>query len=197
MCSWCWGYQPAWAVIQNKLNNKLNIQYVMGGLAPDSDQPMPIEMQNKLRSTWQKIQQVIPNTQFNFEFWTKCSPRRSTYPSCRAVLAAKYQQEESEKAMIRAIQEAYYLHAKNPSDNEVLIDLAVKIGLDKKEFTYDIDSDFIRTELDKNIQLFSDVSRMTGVQGFPSLALHHENRYYAVPQHYTNPQATLDFLKNV
>ncbi len=98
-------------------------QRILGGLAPDTDQPMPLEMQTKLKGIWQKIQQVVPGTEFNFDFWEKCSPRRSTYQACRAVIAARNQDPANEEAMILAIQHAYYLEAKNPADLSTLIEL--------------------------------------------------------------------------
>ncbi len=92
---------------------KLPVQYILGGLAPDTQDPMPQEMQ-----TWLKIQQTIPGAGFNLDFWTTCQPRRSTYPACRAVIATRHQQPALEAAMILAVQEAYYLNASNPSDME-------------------------------------------------------------------------------
>jgi putative protein-disulfide isomerase len=43
-------------------------------------------------------------------------------------------------AMTLAIQKAYYLHARNPSDYETLIELAEEIGADKNKFSKDITS---------------------------------------------------------
>ena len=43
------------------------------------------------KSNWKRIQEVIPGTKFNYDFWTLCEPKRSTYPSCRAVICAKNQ----------------------------------------------------------------------------------------------------------
>ena len=80
MCSWCWGFAPTWdslAVdIKSRYGDRLKITKLLGGLAEDSDEPMPEGMQLYLRSTWKKIQQQIPGTRFNFEFWDRCSPRR-------------------------------------------------------------------------------------------------------------------------
>ena len=96
MCSWCWGFRPVWQQLKTQFTDTLDIVYVVGGLAPDSDQPMPMTMQDNLSNTWRHIQQHIPGIEFNYEFWNPTSnsmPRRSTYPSCRAVLAAKVQDE--------------------------------------------------------------------------------------------------------
>ncbi len=123
MCSWCWAFRPLWNEIVTGLPENVIAQRILGGLAPDTDQPMPLEMQTKLKGIWQKIQQVVPGTEFNFDFWEKCSPRRSTYQACRAVIAARNQDPANEEAMILAIQHAYYLEAKNPADLSTLIEL--------------------------------------------------------------------------
>ena len=110
---------------------------IVGGLAPDSDQPMPAELQEKLPKAWRSIHELL-GTEFNFDFWTECKPRRSTYPACRAVLAAGNQGKYDE--MIDAIQRAYYLRAMNPSDLETLEALAEELGLDAERFAAEIRS---------------------------------------------------------
>ena len=109
MCSWCWGFRSTWLEVKESLNDSVNVRLLLGGLAPDSDDPMPAEMQTMLQGTWQRIAQHIPGTEFNHDFWTKNAPRRSTFPSCRAVIAARRQDEAFEVPMIHAIQQAYYL----------------------------------------------------------------------------------------
>ena len=84
MCSWCWGYAPTWQKLEAALVNKLPIEYRVGGLAADTDLPMSQDMQLQLQAIWQKISSQL-GTEFNFDFWRDCQPRRSTYPSCRAL----------------------------------------------------------------------------------------------------------------
>ena len=117
MCSWCWGFRPVWEELQARLPAEVRVQPILGGLAPDSDQPMAPDMQSHLQDTWRRIEQRIPGTSFNFAFWENCSPRRSTYPACRAVIAAGAQGPGQESNMVLAIQRAYYQQARNPSDN--------------------------------------------------------------------------------
>ena len=95
----------------------------MGGLAPDIDRPMHQDLQDTIRGIWRTIQRTVPGTEFNFGFWESGHPRRSTYPACRAVIAARHQ-GNYEVAMIDGIQRAYYLHARNPSYDATLIALA-------------------------------------------------------------------------
>ena len=190
MCSWCWGFVPTWERIQHKLPNHIEVRYVMGGLAPDSTAPMPKEMQKSLQGTWKDIQKRIPGTEFNFDFWKKCHPRRSTYPSCRAVLAAKSQNPDKEKPMIRAIQEAYYLNARNPSDDATLVAIAGELGLNEAYFEKDLNSAHTNKALKAEMRLSAEI----GAQGFPSLILHTSKGYKSIPLDYNQAKVTLKAL---
>lgn len=191
MCSWCWGFSPTWAKIHSQLPANVEIKYLLGGLAPDSQELMPDEMKQAISGYWQKVQQHIPGTEFNFDFWTKCQPRRSTYPSCRAVIAARKQKPEIEHAMIDAIQRAYYLHAKNPSDDETLIAIAKSLGLDVEAFENDLNADDTQQQLAKEMKF----GREIGAQGFPSMLLEKNGQYEYVPLDYNDPNTTLNYIK--
>ena len=68
MCSWCWGFRPNFLALCRQLPEKVAVSLLLGGLAPDSDQPMPAQLQSKLQDTWRRIQTRIPDTRFNFDF---------------------------------------------------------------------------------------------------------------------------------
>ena len=42
MCSWCWGYRPTWLKLKAALPHYVQVEYLLGGLAPDNDEPMPV-----------------------------------------------------------------------------------------------------------------------------------------------------------
>ena len=191
MCSWCWGFTDVYRQLLEQLPEEIGIRRLVGGLAPDSDVPMAEPMQAMLQQTWRRIETVVPGTQFNFEFWNRCVPRRSTYPACRAVIAAREQGEQYDPMMTQAIQQAYYQQARNPSDNETLIELAGEIGLDVDRFTKQL--------LDPNThqQLLDEINsaRSIGLDSFPSLMLEHDGRYYPVLSNYTNVEPILSQIK--
>lgn len=200
MCSWCWGFRPVWKQLEERLRDTVNISYIVGGLAADSDQPMAIGMQQALEATWQRIQQQIPGTEFNYDFWRPASntkPRRSTYPSCRAVLAAKIQDPTLEHAMILGVQQAYYLNAKNPSNIDALTDVATSIGLQPEQFRHDMVSQTVETQLQEQLQL----ARRLSAQGFPSLVLSEGNnkgeRLHAIPLDYNNSHTMQQAIVNI
>jgi|SRR5699024_1558761 len=191
MCSWCWAYRPVHALLMEQINAlSIKVTNVLGGLAPDSDAPMPAEMQTMLQNTWQRIEQQV-GTEFNYDFWRECKPRRSTYPACRAVLAAKAQNAEAE--MIQAIQEAYYLRAMNPSDNSTLVALAEELTLDTKAFATALTSEHTQKKLMQNIHF----ARQLPIQGFPSLVLARQGTYYPIKLDYHSAETSMRQVQQV
>ena len=187
MCSWCWGYRTTWQVLQEKLSSKVEIKYLVGGLATDSDEPMPETMQHFLQQTWHNIAEQL-GCEFNFDFWRKCQPRRSTYPACRAVIAAR--EHGLEQAMYLAIQQGYYLQAKNPSDNSTLTVIASSIGLDANAFGQALKSEKV------NQQLLTEIAyvRQLPINGFPSLVLAINNQFIAIELDYKRWKTSYDSI---
>ena len=180
MCSWCWAFRPVWGEVVSALPEEIGVKRLLGGLAPDSDMPMPEEMRLKISGIWKLIQRKVPGTEFNFDFWEKCTPRRSTYPACRAVIAARMQGAGHEESMILAIQQAYYLEARNPSDDATLVALAGRLGLDEKRFAADLRSREVREVLNDEIWR----GRAMGVSSFPSLVLEFDGGYRILQHDY-------------
>ena len=187
MSSWCYAFAPNWRQIKAALPASISVQYVLGGLAPDSDQPMPLHVQGRIQQTWRRIQSIVPGTEFNFNFWTRCLPRRSTYPACRAVLAAKYFDQHYEAEMIRKIQIAYYREARNPSEVETLCELAAEIGIDVQAFQERMEGEACQTMLESEVQK----THALGVTGFPSLVLEDDDVITLIPHDYIDPLTTI------
>ncbi|OCH15062.1 MULTISPECIES: DsbA family protein [unclassified Aliivibrio] len=189
MCSWCWGYKPTWDKVKKTVSGDIDIVYVLGGLAPDSNEPMPKAMQTQIASYWQKIENYL-GTEFNHDFWEDNTPRRSTYPSCRAAIAAR--EQGAELSMLEAIQQAYYLNAKNPSDNEVLLECARNIGLNMERFELALLSP------DTHQMLLDEIAftRSIGSNGFPSLFLKKDGEFTEMPIDYEKSEGTVALLKS-
>lgn len=177
MCSWCWGYAPTWNRLQQELTPHIDIIYGLGGLAQDCDEIMPDEMQNFLQQTWRNISEQL-GTAFNFDFWRDCQPRRSTFPACRAALIARASNKE--QIMLTAIQHAYYLQAKNPSDIDTLHKLAIEIGLDGNDFLQQMNSQQLDKALKKEIIQMSTMP----INGFPALVLVNNQALINIPIDY-------------
>lgn len=190
MCSWCWGFSHTLNKLLIDLPKEVKVQRLLAGLAADSDSPMPEFMQQQIKSNWSRIEDSLPGIRFNFDFWSECTPRRSTYPACRAVIAARKQGEEYDKIMTEAIQNAYYKEARNPSDNSTLIELAGEIGISATEFEQCLLSD----ETDKILSEEINFSRELFAESYPSLVLKTKDNLFSIPIDYNNSQPMLDAI---
>ena len=79
MCSWCWGFRPVLEMLLAGLPPAIEVERLLGGLAPDSREPMPQSLREQLQQTWRRIQERIPGTRLNFDFWTRGLP--ASWPS--------------------------------------------------------------------------------------------------------------------
>jgi putative protein-disulfide isomerase len=113
MCSWCFGFSKTFQTLLNELPAGINVKRLLGGLAPDSNEPMSEPTRNMVRQNWQHIEQAI---------------------------AGVLQGEAFDDLMTQKIQQAYYQQARNPSDDSTLIELAAEIGLDQQAFSDDLAS---------------------------------------------------------
>jgi len=170
MCSWCWGFAPVWREFVSEIPESVAVVDLMGGLAPDNEAPMDSAMRQYVQDAWGAVK-ARTGAEFNFEFWNKCEPKRSTYPACRAVIAAGEQASGARSLMYDAIQRAYFLEARNPSDAEALECVAGEIGLDRKQFTEDLGSDHIN----RILQLELESVAKLGVSGFPTMVVKRES----------------------
>jgi putative protein-disulfide isomerase len=167
----------------------VTVDYIAAGLAADNDQPMPHTMRETLEGYWREIESKL-GTSFNFDFWRLNTPRRSTYPSCRAAIAAKLQ--GSERAMIDAIQQAYYLRAMNPSDNSVLIALADELAVKNPNFNVaQFEQDLSSVNVAEEFQRQRDFAQQISSQGYPSLVLKYQNVFYPIVRDYRNANTAL------
>ena len=167
MCAWCWAFDNALKHLTSQLPKRVELRRLLGGLAPDTDTLMDGAMRDYLQSTWQRIEERVPGTGFNFNYWRLNTPRRQTWPACRAVIAARTLDPLTETKMVAAIQRAYYEQARDPSSPGVLSELAVELGLERERF----ESVFESTDTQCRLEDEMAQARAMGVNGFPSVRL--------------------------
>jgi putative protein-disulfide isomerase len=192
MCSWCWAFREIYADIIANLPEGVNVKKLLGGLAADTEEDMPEDMQRYIKHQWQSIQEKVPGIKFNYDFWEKCKPKRATYSACRAVIAANNQGNEYDEMMTLAIQKGYYLHARNPSDHATLIAFARELKLDEVQFTRDL----LSTHTDKILKQQINLSREMGVSSFPSILLETNGNIIHIPTNYLSSKDMLIKIHN-
>ena len=55
MCGWCYGFQPELEDFLAK-HSSAEVDWIMGGLAPDSNQPMDENLKQTISSYWYEIE---------------------------------------------------------------------------------------------------------------------------------------------
>jgi len=193
MCSWCYAFKSVLKKLRQKLPTTIYFQTVIGGLAADSKEVMPEETQKMVQQAWHHIEKKCPEIKFNFDFWHKTIPIRSTYPACRALLAAKQQGVTFEAMMLEAIQMAYYQQAQNPALDETLFVCAQQIGLQLSQFKQDYTSVFIEQQLQAELQL----TQKLNVSSFPSLRLELGTSVWPIAIDYHNEQIILEEINRL
>ena len=193
MCSWCYAFVPVWQQLKQQVGNEVKCVRLLGGLAPDNDQPMDEALRERLQKTWRQIEQSVPGTRFNFDFWTQCQPRRSSYASCRAVIAAREQGAQYDELMTYAIQRAYYQQARNPSDEHTLVELAAELQLDVTRFERTLHSEACETQLQQEISQCESLQ----LDSFPSLLLQVDEKYWPVAIDYNHADVMLDTIRQL
>lgn len=191
MCSWCWAFRPSLLSLLAGLPDEITFVRLLGGLAPDSEAPMREEIRLFVQGHWQTIENQVPGTQFNYDFWKDCEPRRSTYPACRAVIAARQQGSAFDEAMTLAIQQAYYLQARNPSLSSTMIELSEELGLDKDKFALDL----MAVETNEALRQEIGASRRLGLNSFPCLLLDNGEKSLRIRPDYLDGGAMLSEIK--
>lgn len=187
MCSWCYAFEQSLAELHKQLPPLISFKAILGGLAPDTNEPMPVETRQMVQHAWQRIEQTVPDMRFNFGFWTKNTPIRATYPACRALLAAQQQAPESVETLRKNIQHAYYQEARNPSLDSTLIDCAAQSGLNIETFSQALNSTEIKIKLAEHIRF----SQSLGVNSYPSLRLVLNDDIHTLAINYTQITPTL------
>lgn len=164
MCSWCYGFGPTWEALKTRLPKDLPVVSILGGLAADSAEPMPIEMVEHLKATWERIA-AICGVPFDLSYWNQTPPPpRTTFISCRAVIAAERIAGQGE-AFGKRIQEAYYQEAQNVWDADVLTALAVQFGFREAAFVEALHAGETRQLHEEQMALAERLQ----VEGYPTL----------------------------
>ena len=94
--------------------------------------------------------------------------------------------------MTLAIQKAYYLNARNPSDYETLIELAEEIGADKNKFSEDV----ISSETDRILKEEIQQCKKLDLNSLPSLLFINKEKEIRLQSDYLNANTMLNRIES-
>ena len=164
MCSWCWGFSPVIGAISERFGDALPIRLMMGGLRPGTTMPLDESGKRTIREHWEHVHEASGQP-FDMRFFERDGFVYDTEPASRAVVVARRSGAEQGFAYLRLAHAAFYAENRDVTNEEVLVDLATKLGLDREEFAEALVSEEAKQETWTDFA----VSQHAGITGFPTL----------------------------
>lgn len=172
-CVWCWGNEPLIRALDFLYGDKIELEYIMGGLVEDITTLFNID--------GTKEQVIRQANSLIYENWMKASQRHgmpistqplslyteqylSSFPQNIAYEAAKRLDRQKANHMLRRMREATFLESKRTSQMNVLIELATEVGLSAAEFI----EQYTSGDAQADFMLDRMKCRRNGITGFPS-----------------------------
>lgn len=175
MCSWCYGYSS----VINALAEAHNVKVVMGGLRAGETRPLDAPYRQKIQQHWHHVQQAT-QLPFDFENGIKEGFVYNTEPACRAVVTVQTLVPDYTLPMLAALQKAFYAHAQDVTDVNVLAQIATEFGIAHPMFLLTYESD--ETQADTRAQFAR--AQQYAVGGFPTLLIKRDGRWRSLGMGY-------------
>lgn len=173
VCVWCWGNEPVIRALDYLYGNKIDIEFVMGGLIEDIT--TLYDLSGPKNTIISRANEIIANNWIaasarhgmpvNVEEMSLFSERYpSSFPQNIAYEAAKRINPTVAKKFLRRIREATFIEQRRTSQMDVLVELATEVGFDAAQFideytTGSASGDFMQERMK---------CRRNGITGFPS-----------------------------
>lgn len=173
ICSHCWAMEPAWRKLLFHYGEQISFRHIHGGLLAGwggvVDVKNGITGPATVAPHWAEVaehtgQPIDPSV------WLT-DPLSSSFPASIAVHAVRTIAPALEEAYLRRIREAVFLEARNIAKEEVLIDCAVAIGLERERFAEALNSGAGKAGFRRDL---AEV-RQLRVHGFPTIIMTGEN----------------------
>ncbi len=179
MCSWCYGFSPVIAAIEQHFRGRLPLRLVMGGLRAGQTRPMREQDKDYIRGAWARVN-AASGQPFDFTFFEREGFVYDTEPACRAVVTMRLRDPSRALAFMARIQTAFYAENRDVTSADVLADLANDEGQDRDAFAATLLSPDARNETFRDFLTAQEF----GIQGFPALIVGGGQQYALVTSGY-------------
>jgi putative protein-disulfide isomerase len=170
MCSWCWGFAPVMSAIKEAYAERLRIALVLGGLRPGTTEPVTPQFREEILHHWREVQRMSGQT-FLFEGALPDGFVYDTEPPSRAVVTVAEFHPQATFAYFKSVQAAFYAQGQDVTQAQTLAALAQPYGITAAQFLERFDSGEVRTRTRRHFE----VTRQSGVRGFPTAVLQGES----------------------
>jgi putative protein-disulfide isomerase len=136
LCCYSWAMEPQWRRLQYEYQERITVQYVMGGLLPDwtafEDSVNNISRPAQMGPLWMQASN-ISGMPMESKIW-HIDPPVSSYPACIGVKCAQLQSHAAGARYLRLLRESLMLHGNNISRQEVLVAVAEQLAIEMPQF---------------------------------------------------------------
>ena len=166
VCTWCWGSVPVWRALAYHYGNRVELDYVMGGMIEDirtyNNRRLSIggdiaHSNRKIHDHWLDASAVhgMPVCEQGFHLFSQEHP--STIPQNLAFLAARVYEARygsevkpgAARHYLRRLQEATAVDAALTGDTDVLVDMSAVVGFVPEKFRTIYCGDVVKTLYDE------------------------------------------------
>lgn len=179
MCSWCWGFAPVMSAIKETYADRLRIALVLGGLRPGTTEPVTPQFRDETLHHWRDVQRMTGQA-FLFEGALPDGFVYDTEPPSRAVITVAEFDPEATFPYFKSVQAAFYAHGQDVTQPDTLAALAQPYGVAAAQFIERFNSEDARTRTRTHFE----VTRQTGVRGFPTAVLQGESGHQLLTNGY-------------
>jgi len=150
-CWWSWGLEPVLQRVREVYGDNVQVTYKMGGEFETLKGWME-EYGVDERSTVDWIRESVALTHMPVQpdYYFRCRVE-SSFPACKAFIAAKLQSEDKAAKYFRGMMEAFGLECL-PATDDTLVKLGGEIGLDKDRLRKEMHSDAVEEAFEQDRQ---------------------------------------------
>lgn len=165
MCSWCWGFAPVFEALAAQAQaSGVAARLLVGGLRPGTRLALDAATRGCILEHWQAVTERTGRP-FRFDGALPEGFVYDTEPACRALVTARQLAPGRVWALLRAIQQAFYLEGRDVTRPALLLELAEAAGVPRQAFAAAFDS------AERHVATQADFVRVQnlGIAGFPTL----------------------------
>jgi len=172
MCSWCWGFAPVIAAIDDAFGEAAPVRLVVGGLRAGETRAMDEKSKAYVRHHWEQVHEATGQP-FAFDFFERDGFVYDTEPSCRAAVAVRNLAPDTTMDYFRAVQRGFYAEGLDVTRGDTLAGIATANGVAAAVF----EGVFAAPEIAAATQADFELAQALGVTGFPAVVLKDDAGY--------------------
>jgi putative protein-disulfide isomerase len=164
MCSWCYGFSPVIAALAERLQGRLPLRLVMGGLRARNREAMGPAEKAYVRKAWLSVAAATGQV-FDLGFFQREGFSYDTEPACRAVVAVRRTRPQLALSFMARLQQAFYANNCDITCADAIAGIAAETALLRQAFADAFEAAETRNETFRDFLRAQEL----GIRGFPTL----------------------------